>query len=112
MCKHYDCQYYCPDTGTCDYMLISGKPRGCAPTNDCDKHCTNPDEMVILRKRFYKPRVVDHEGIRRMEKCYVKDMETKALAFFARVSVREALYWTRKVHPDSIVLQPWRRMKG
>lgn len=112
MCKHYDCQYYSPVTGTCDYMLIAGHPRGCPPTDDCDKHCTSRDEMVILRKRFYSPRVVDLEAVRRMEKYYTPDMETKDLAHLARVSVREALYWTRKVHPESAIFQNRWRMKG
>ena len=112
MCKHYDCQYYTPETGTCDYMIITGVRRPCPPTDDCTEHCTNIDDMIIIRSR-YTPRVVDLAAVRRMEQVYYQDMPTAELAKLARVSNKEALYWTRKVHPDSKVFENgWKRMKG
>ena len=113
MCKHYECQYYTPETETCDYYIITGKRRGCPPTDSCDKLCTSPADMEILRKRFYTPREVNHEGIRRMEQVYLPNMKTKTLSELAQVSQKEALDWTRKVHPESIIFVGGRsRIKG
>ena len=112
MCKHYDCQYYCPETGTCDYMLITGSPRPCPPTDDCTEHCTDVSKMVIVKTR-YTPRVVDLAAVRRMEQVYYENMRTEELAKLARVPRKEALYWTRKVHPESIVFESGqKRMRG
>ena len=104
MCKHYDCQYYSPNTESCDYILITGHSRGCLPTDDCDKHCTDPKKMEVLTVRR-KRRHVDHAGIRRLEKEYRPELETKELAVVARVDRDEALLWRRKVHPESIVFE-------
>ena len=112
MCKHYGCEYYCPKSNTCDYMLITGERRGCPPTDDCNKYCTDPAEVKAV-VAGYIPRIVDWEAIHNMERVYVADMETKELARQAKVSVTEALFWTRKVHPESnVFLKATRRPKG
>ena len=103
MCKHYDCYYYCPETETCDYYLITGKLRGCLPTDDCDRHCTNIEDVINLRKGYYTPRTIDFAAIRRMEKCYTPDMDTKTLSYRARVSRVEARRWIKKINPDSFI---------
>jgi len=105
MCKYFDCQYYAPKTVSCDFMLISGRPRGCPADDNCEHYCTDPEDMEILRPRFYRPRIVDRDAVRRMEKVYIKNMRTEDLARLANVSVKEALDWTKKVHPDSVVFE-------
>lgn len=34
-CGHRDCRYYCPETDSCDYILLEYRRRGCPPTPDC-----------------------------------------------------------------------------
>ena len=111
MCKHYDCQYYSPETSSCDYMLITGVPRPCPPTDDCAEYCTDPKAVKHMRAN-YTPRVVNKEAIRRMEAVYKPGMETKELSKLAKVSPREALFWTRKVHPESHVFEHSRSILG
>lgn len=104
MCKHYDCQYYSPATGSCDYILFTGHSRGCPATDDCYRHCIDPkkvESVVVGRKR----RQVNLAGIRRLEKEYKAKFTTRELAVVARVDPEEALLWRRKVHPESIVFE-------
>lgn len=113
MCKHYECLYYVPDTESCDYLIISGRRRGCLPTDDCIRLCTNPKDMVIARPRFYHPRVVHKDQIERMAKEYQDGMDTKTLSEKAKVPQVEAYRWMCKVHPESPYLIKHKdRLKG
>lgn len=103
MCKHYDCYCYCPETETCDFLLITGKRRPCPATDDCTCHCTNIQDFLNLRKSFYKPRDIDHAAIRRMEKAYTPDMDTRMLSAVAHVPRIEARQWIKKINPDSYI---------
>lgn len=53
-CKRYDCLYhpeYCLSYN-CDYMLLTGKSRGCKPGRKCDKYVqATPKEKLSLRRR-------------------------------------------------------------
>lgn len=53
-CKRTDCLYH-PDPRlgyNCDYMLLTGKKRGCKPGRKCDKYkYATPQEQTEIRRR-------------------------------------------------------------
>ena len=56
-CKRTNCLYH-PQVGSgynCDYMLLTGKCRGCKPGWKCDKYTyATPEEQTKLRKKMGK----------------------------------------------------------
>ena len=58
-CKRYDCLYH-PQKGClngCDYILITGKKRGCAGGKECNKYEYATDEERLYIKR----RIIEEE---------------------------------------------------
>ena len=108
MCHKFGCVFYAPRTMSCDYMLITGKRRGCPATDDCEKYrLTLGDEKPI--HRGFRPRNVKQETIDRLDEAYRKyaglcDTVTD-FANRARVPVHTAFHYIRKVHPDSHLMK-------
>ena len=104
MCKHYDCVCYAPTTETCDFILIYGHSRGCAPTNDClhyrtDYKGTQPIRLPQALRR------VDMNRVNRMKKVYNPKMFVEDMAAKANVTKGEMLSWVRKEHPEHRLLR-------
>ena len=104
MCKHYDCVCYAPTTDTCDYILIYGERRGCAPTDDCIHYRTDytGTRPVRLPQALRK---VDLARVNRMKAVYNPKAFVEDMAIKADVTKGEMLSWVRKEHPEHKLLR-------
>ena len=107
MCHKFGCVFYSPTTMTCDYLIITGKCRGCPPTDDCDKYRLTLGDERPLSKRF-KPRKITQERLDQMEELFQKygKNATSVNEFCekANLSQQLGLGYVRKVHPDAFML--------
>ena len=103
MCKHFDCVFYSPTTETCDYMIIMGKPRGCSPTDDCERFATNFNGLRSIIAG-YRPRRVNMVTMHKLKKAYTPDMSSEELAKKAGVPINFASNWIKKTHPENVWL--------
>ena len=111
MCKHFECLYYSPRTETCDYILFTGHSRGCPPTDDCTKLCSDPKGMIRIHSRA-RVRTIHWDYLERLAASYRDDIDSKVLAMAAKVPYEEAYAWMCKVHPENPTLIkhfPYRR---
>lgn len=107
MCHKYGCVFYSPTTMTCDFFLITGRPRGCLPTDDCDKYRLTLGDIRPMQKGF-KPRRITQERLDQLEEAYQKYKDqVDCVAEFARtvgINTQLANGYIRKVHPEAKIL--------
>ena len=107
MCHKFGCVFYSPTTMTCDFFLITGRVRGCPPTDDCDKYRLTLGDIKPVKKGF-KPRRITQKKLDEMEAIYqkYKDKVTCVEEFSRETGVNRQMAhgYIRKVHPESKLL--------
>jgi len=104
MCHKYGCVFYSPTSMTCDYFLITGKTRGCAPTDECEHYGLTLNGVKPIYKGF-KPRGVTQAKLDKLELAYQKyESKSNSVEELAKkAGMGKALMrgYVRKVHPES-----------
>lgn len=98
-CKHFDCICYSPNTDSCDYLLIFGRPRG-IPGDECNLCLRGFDDEHRPIVRGATPRYVNRKLIAKLKKIYDPDKSLSAMAREANANKDFVVKWTRKTHPE------------